>query len=104
MTYTPGLERSALYELLRYGRKHDGPWTEAIAGDQLINEENADLYTAAPDLLEALEGVIDYLYDWCDEEGDSEYNKRVEKCKDAINKVYMYKTGVVDCRGVHQPE
>ena len=54
MTHTPGPERSALYELLRYGRKHDGPWTEAIAGDQLIDEENADLYTAAPDMLAAL--------------------------------------------------
>lgn len=54
MTHTPGPERSAIYELLRYGRKHDGPWTEAIAGDQLIDEENADLYTAAPDMLAAL--------------------------------------------------
>ena len=54
MTFTPGPERSAIYELLRYGRKHDGPWTEAIAGDQLIDEENADLYTAAPDMLVAL--------------------------------------------------
>ena len=67
-------------------------------------EYTKSLMDAAPDLLEALEGVIDDLYDWCDEEGDSEYNKRVEKCKDAINKVYAYKTGVVDCRGVHQPE
>ena len=57
MTHTPGPERSALYELLRYGRKHDGPWTEAIAGDQLIDEENADLYTAAPDMLAALLAV-----------------------------------------------
>lgn len=70
----------------------------------LTYEYTKSLMDAAPDLLEALEGVIDDLYDWCDEEGDSEYNKRVEKCKDAINKVYMYKTGVVDCRGVHQPE
>lgn len=59
MTHTPGPERSALYELLRYGRKHDGPWTEAIAGDQLIDEENADLYTAAPDMKLALEHVRD---------------------------------------------
>lgn len=49
-------------------------------------EYTKSLIDAAPDLLEALEGVIDDLYDWCDEEGDSEYNKRVQKCKDAIIK------------------
>ena len=53
--HTPGPERSAIYELLRYGRKHDGPWTEAITGDQLIDEEYADLFAAAPDMLAALE-------------------------------------------------
>ena len=37
----------------------------------MIDKWNVNLITAAPDLLEALEGVIDYLYDWCDEEGDS---------------------------------
>lgn len=49
-------------------------------------EYTKSLIDAARDLLEALEGVIDDLYDWCDEEGDSEYNKRVQKCKDAIIK------------------
>ena len=59
MTHTPGPERSAIYELLRYGRKHDGPWTEAITGDQLIDEEYADTFTAAPDMKLALEHVRD---------------------------------------------
>jgi len=63
MTHTPGPERSAIYELLRYGRKHDGPWAEAITGDQLIDEEYADLFAAAPDMLDALKRIRDYLHE-----------------------------------------
>ena len=63
MMHTPGPERSAIYELLRYGRKHDGPWAEAITGDQLIDEEYADLFAAAPDMLDALKRIRDYLHE-----------------------------------------
>ena len=63
MTHTPGPERSAIYELLRYGRKHDGPWAEAITGDQLIDEEYADLFAAAPDMLDVLKYNLMILHE-----------------------------------------
>ena len=70
------------YDLGTYEIRADGG--VVVAKD--CTKEDADAIASMPDLLEALEGVIDDLYDWCDEEGDSEYNKRVQKCKDAIIK------------------
>lgn len=88
MTHTPWPERSAIYELLRYGRKHDGPWTEAITGDQLIDEENAHLFAASPDMELALLAVerADQLSNVCGDDPDA-IEEWLEASNDAMEKV-----------------
>lgn len=55
-----------------------------IGGSVERSHANARLIAAAPDLLEALEGVIPYLEEDPDDEGD--YNERIRTVRAAIAK------------------
>lgn len=53
-------DTEATRELLRFGRKHDGPWNETSS--DIPDDDDADLVCTAPDLLEECEDVLaEYL-------------------------------------------
>lgn len=82
--------REAVYRLLRFAEKNDGPWSnEDIWQDkseEMITTDDLDLICAAPDLYDAL---MEAYEDWCDDHFDEEYPYRqewAEKASAALKK------------------